>query len=296
MGFIIYLAANTKNMKKLLLSAVLAGGLLATSAMAQITTPQPSPSASFKQAVGLSELEVSYSRPGVKGRKIFGDLVPFDKMWRTGANASSKLKMNEDFTFGGVEVKAGEYAIYTIPNQTEWTVVLYNDLSCWGVCDNYDEANEAARVKVKPRLLTEKVENLTLAASNLTNNGCDLTLSWEKTAVSVSITTDVDSKVMASIEEFVNPKPNYRPYYSAATYYLETGKNLEDALTWINKAVEIQPAFWVMHKKAKIQLALKDYKGAIATAEKSRAAATEAGNDDYVTLNNKVIAQAKSAK
>ncbi|HEX4888240.1 MAG TPA: DUF2911 domain-containing protein [Luteibaculaceae bacterium] len=269
----------------------------ATVATAQIKTPQPSPVSTIKQELGLAEVEVTYSRPSAKGRTIFGDVVPFDKMWRTGANASTKIKFNEKLTFNGVAVDKGEYALYTIPGQTEWTVVLYKDLTCWGVCDEYDATKEAARFKVTPRALSQSVETFTIAFENLSLNGGNLTLSWAKTAVDVKVEMDVDSKVMAAIDAFMNPKPDYRPFYNAASYYFDTNKDLNKALEYASKAADLRPeAYWVLHLKAKIQHGLKDYKGAIATAELSKKAAQADKNDDYVSMNDKLIAKAKAGK
>lgn len=270
--------------------------LSAATAVAQIKTPAPSPVQTIKQDIGLSEFEVSYSRPSAKGRVVFGDLVPYGKMWRTGANASTKLKFNDALMFNGVKVEKGEYALYTIPNATEWTVVLYKDLSCWGVCEEYKPEMEAAKFVVKSTALTSPVETFTMSLENVTNNGATLRISWAKTAVDVKIENDVDSRVMAAIDAFANPKPDYRPYYNSASYYLETKKDLGKALDWSNKALAINPTFWIMHLKAKIQFEMKDFSGAIATAEESKKAAQKEKNDDYVALNDKLIAKAKTGK
>ncbi|MES2629811.1 MAG: DUF2911 domain-containing protein [Bacteroidota bacterium] len=270
--------------------------LSAVAAHAQIKTPSPSPVQTIKQDIGLSEFEVSYSRPSSKGRTIYGDLVPYGKMWRTGANASTKLKFNDAMTFNGVKVEKGEYALYTIPNATEWTVILYKDVTCWGVCEEYSADKEAAKFMVKPSTLANAVETFTISIDDVTSNGATLRLSWAKTAVDIKIANDVDSKVVASIDAFMNPKPDFRPYFNAASYYYEANKELNKALEYVNKAAAIQPAFWVLHLKAKIQYAMKDYKGAMATAELSKKAAAEAKNDDYVALNDKLIEKAKSGK
>lgn len=278
----------------LLICGLVLTGLTATS---QIKTPAPSPVQTIKQDIGLSEFEITYSRPSAKGRVIFGDLVPYGKMWRTGANASTKIKFNDALMFNGVKVEKGEYALYTIPNSTEWTVILYKDVTCWGVCDEYSTEKEAAKFTVKPTSIPTAVETFTASIDNNSSNGATLRLSWDKTAVDIKIENDVDTKVLASIDAFMNPKPDYRPYYNSASYYFESNKDLNKALEFVNKATAIQPsAYWVLHLKAKIQYGLKDYKGSIVTAELSKKAAMEDKNDDYVALNDKLIVKAKAGK
>ncbi len=280
------------------LSLILAGvALFGITATAQVKTPAPSPVQTLKQDIGLSEFEVTYSRPSAKGRTIFGDLVPYGKMWRTGANASTKLKFNDALTFNGVKVEKGEYALFTIPNATEWTVILYKDVTCWGVCEEYTMDKEVAKFMVKPSALASNVETFTLSLDNVTNNGATLRISWAKTAVDIKIENDVDTKVMASIDAFMNPKPDFRPYYNSASYYYESKKDMNKALEFANKAVALNgTAYWIMHLKAKIQYELKDYKGAIETAEASKKVAAEDKNEDYVALNDKLIAKAKAGK
>ncbi len=280
---------------KLMFTSILMVGIVANTVNGQIKTPSPSPVQTVKQEIGLAEFELSYSRPSAKGRVIFGDLVPYGKMWRTGANASTKLKFNDALTFNGIKVEKGEYALYTIPGATEWTVILYKDVTCWGVCDEYSTDKEAAKYVVKPLVLSKPVETFTMSIDNVSNNGATLTLAWEKTAIEIKIENDVDTKVMAAIDAFANPKPDYRPYYNAASYYLEAQKDLKKALEFVNSALAIKPAFWILHTKAKIQMGLKDYKGAIETAELSKKAAIEEKNDDYIDLNDKLIAKAKAA-
>lgn len=283
-----------KTRASLILTGLVFSGM---TAFAQIKTPQPSPVQTIKQDIGLSEFEVTYSRPSAKGRTIYGDLVPYGKMWRTGANASTKVKFNDALTFNGVKVEKGEYALYTIPNSTEWTIILYKDVTCWGVCDEYSADKEVAKFNVKPTALPANVETFTMSLEDVTLTGATLRISWAKTAVDIKIVNDVDTRVMAQIDGFMNPKPDYRPYYSSASYYFEANKDLPKALEWASKAADLNPkAFWVMHLKAKIQYAMKDYKGAIASAEASKKVAAEEKNDDYVALNDKLIEKAKSGK
>ncbi len=257
-----------------------------------LKTPAPSTSQTVKQAFGLGDITLDYSRPSAKGRVIFGDVVPFGKMWRTGANAATKITFSDDVTVEGKAVKAGTYAIYTIPNKDSWEVILYSDLTMGGNTSNYKAENEVIRVVVKPTALTKSVETFTINLSDVTATSTTLEFIWEKTSVPVKITTEIDAKVMKSIETTM--AVDARPYFQAATYYYENNKDLNQALIWVNKAVEQNPkAFWVTMLKARIELKLNDKKAAIATAEKTVALATEAKNDDYIKMANDLIAEAK---
>lgn len=264
-----------------------------TSQAQTLKTPAPSTFQSIKQAFGLGDITIDYSRPSAKGRAIFGDVVPFGKMWRTGANAATKITFSDDVQVEGKAVKAGSYAIYTIPNKDSWEVILYSDLTMGGNTSNFKAENEVIRVMVKPMMLTNAVETFTIDVANVTATTATLELTWEKTSVPVKITTEIDSKVMKTIESTM--AVDSRPYFQAATYYYENGKDLNQALVWINKAVEQNPkAFWVVMMKARIELKLNDSKAAIASAEKTVAMATEAKNDDYVKMANQLIVEAKA--
>lgn len=279
-------------MKKITTSVLLL--LLSIATFAQIKTPQPSPTASFKQAFGLGEISVSYSRPQVKGRVIFGDLVPFDKLWRTGANASSKITFSDDVTIEGNKLAAGEYALYTIPGKTEWTIIFHKNLKLWGLGDpgDYKEENDALRVKVKTQALSSNVENFTISVSDVSATSCKLNLEWEKTKVSVNVSTDIDSKIMSSIEKTLSPKPDPNSYFSAASYYYENDKDLNKALEWANMAIASRPeAYWMVHLKAKIYKKMGKKAEAIESANASKELANKGGNADYVALNEKLIAE-----
>ena len=257
-----------------------------------LKTPAPSTSQSIKQAFGLGDITLDYSRPSAKGRVLFGDVVPFGKMWRTGANASTKITFSEDVKVEGKDVKAGTYAIYTIPNKESWEVILYSDLTMAGNTSNYKAESEVLRVVVKPTILSKSVETFTINLADITATSTTLEFVWEKTSVPVKITTEIDTKVMKNIETTM--AVDSRPYFQAANYYYENNKDLNQALIWINKAVEQNPkAFWVTMLKARIELKLNDKKAAIATAEKTVALATEVKNDDYIKMANDLIAEAK---
>lgn len=257
-----------------------------------LKTPAPSSSQTIKQGFGLGDITIDYSRPSVKGRTVFGDLVPYGKMWRTGANAATKITFSDDVKFEGKDVKAGTYAIYTIPNKDSWEVILYSDVTMGGNTSNYKAENEVLRVVVAPTSLSKSVETFTINLSDVTATSATLEFVWEKTSVPVKITTEIDAKVMKSIETTM--AVDSRPYFQAANYYYENNKDLNQALIWVNKAVEQNPkAFWVTMLKARIELKLNDKKAAIATAEKTVALATEAKNDDYIKMANDLIAEAK---
>jgi len=266
--------------------------------LAQISMPAPSPAATVMQRVGLTDITVKYSRPSVKSRKIFGETLPYGTPWRAGANNSTTIKFEDDVTVEGNKVPKGEYALYTIPTENEWTVILNKNTKLGGNTQDYKEADDVARFKVKPTKTAIKTETLTINFTDLTPATANLEILWENTSAKFKIVTEVDSKVMAQIQEKVVAGQNVSPdlYAAAAVYYFENNKDQKLALDWIKKANEKDPKFWNMHTQAKIQAKNKDYKGAIASAEKSIALAKEAKNQDYVRMNEKVISEWKTAK
>lgn len=252
-----------------------------------IRTPQPSPGQTVKQDFGISSVELIYSRPGMKGRKIFGDLVPWGKVWRTGANSATRIKFSDDVTIGGQPLKAGEYAIYTVPNEKEWEFIINKGSANWGT--DYKQEDDILRVKVAPVKLDQPVETFTMQFANVKPNSTDLQLMWDKTMVAIPIVTDVDKKVMAQIDNVMNR--DSRPYYQAAMYYLETGRDLNQAVSWFDKAIEQNPnAYWVYHQKANALAKLGKKADAKTTAQKSMELAKNANNQDYVRLNEKLLA------
>ncbi len=274
-------------MRKILFAA--AALLFLSSADAQLKTPAPSPTQTIKQDFGLSSIELTYSRPGMKGRKVFGDLVPWGKIWRTGANAATRIKFADDVTLGTQTVKAGDYVLYTIPSEKEWEIIINKGTSNWGI-DGYKTEDDVARVKVNAMKTEMPIETFTMQFINIKPNACDLRVQWENTAVNIPITTDVESKVMAQIDQQMN-KDN-RPYFNAAMYYMETGKDLNQSLAWFDKAVEQNPtAFWIHHQRANCLAKLGKKAEAKAAAEKSKDLATKDNNQDYVKLNEKLLAE-----
>jgi len=283
------------NMKKVLTLLLV---VVCLAAEAQIQTPAASPAASVSTVVGLTDVKVTYARPKMKGRKIYGSggdfLVPFGELWRTGANQGTVISFSDDVKVDGKDVKKGEYLLLTIPGASEWTVILYSDVAMGGNTAGYDKAKDAARFTVKPEKLTERVETFTVNITDVSddNTKANVQVAWENTSVKFGITVDYESKVMKSIE--AGTKVNPGNYIAAANYYFETGKDLKKALEWITLGIDNgnQNAFWNIHTKAKIQHALGDYKGALATAQisidKAKAAPSDFG---YVKLNEDLMAK-----
>ncbi len=258
----------------------------------QLKMPAPSPTQTLKQNFGLGEIDIEYSRPGLKGRTAYGQVVPFDQLWRTGANSCTKITFTDNVKVEGNAVPSGTYALFTIPGKTEWTIILNKNTNQGGTGD-YKQTEDLLRFKVKPMVMNDKVESFTMNVADVAPATANIELLWEKTRVTFSVTESIDSTMMKNIETALSPADK-RPYFQAATYYFENGKDLNQALTWAGKAMEQNPkAFYVAHLKAKIQLKLKDYHGAIVTAETSIALAKDAKNDDYVRMNEKLIEEAK---
>lgn len=279
-------------MKKSLLT--LAFGFLFLATEAQIKTPAPSPEGSISQKVGLTEISINYSRPSTKGRVIFGDLVPYGQTWRTGANASTKIKFGENVKINGQDLPAGEYSFYTIPGKEEWTLIFHKNLNHWGTGgDKYNPEDDALRVTTKPRNSPGKTETLTFDINNLRDDACTIELRWENTIVSFEVQLETDAKVMAAIDEAMKGV-SQSTYYQAARYYYDHDKDMNKALEWINKSMEGgNDKFWIIRQKALILAKLGRYKEAITTAELSIAKAKEAKNTDYVSMNEKSIAEWK---
>jgi hypothetical protein len=278
---------------KFLNAVIVAFTVLSYTATAQqLKVPAPSPSQTIKQAFALSDITIEYSRPGVKKRVIYGDVVPFGKTWRTGANTATKITFGEDVKLEGNAVAAGTYAIYTVPNKDSWDIMLYKDLTLAGNVAEYKTENELLRFKVKPTALANKVETFTINVADVTSSTANIELLWEQTRVAFNVTADIDAKIMKNIEASV--VNDNKPYFQAASYYYESGKDLKLAGEWADKAIQQNPkAYWVVMLKAKIQAKAKDSKAAVTTAEQVIALAKEDKNDDYVKMAEKLIAENK---
>jgi hypothetical protein len=278
-------------MKKLLLLAATAFVL---SAQSQIRMPQPSPGQVITQDFGMGKLELTYSRPSIKGRQLFkenSELAPLGKVWRTGANSATKLKVTDPIAMGGKAVDTGSYAIFTIPGKSEWTIIINKDSKNWGT--NYAEQDDIFRFTVPAMKMKESVEVFTMQFANVKNESCELHLMWGNTAVSIPITTNIRDRIRAQVEQAVGAdKVSARTYFTAANFYYELDKDYNKALSNVNKAVEADPkAFYMFLLKAKIEKELGDKVAAKASAEKCIALATEAKNDDYIRSAKELISK-----
>ncbi len=261
---------------------------VAAGASAQLRTPAQSPLQTIKQDFGIGNIELSYSRPSAKGRQVFGTVVPYDKVWRTGANNGTTINFSDSVTIGGKTVKAGKYGLLSIPGKNEWTLIITKDLDITSPAA-YKAENDVVRVNVKPATLANNVETFTMQFNNLTNSSVDLQLMWEKTMVSLPITTNTDARVMAQIENTLIK--DSRPYFAAASYYYDNGKDLNLAKQWVDKAIEARPdAFWMHLLKARIAVKQGDKATARASAEKTKELAAAQKNDDYVRMANELLA------
>jgi Protein of unknown function (DUF2911) len=296
LNFNIQLYIFSKMIRKIYLSLFAFFALL-TAATAQLKTPQPSPTGKVTQEVGLSKVEIEYSRPSAKGRVIFGDLVRFGEKWRTGANGSTKIMFDDDAKVnnGAITLPKGTYALYTIPGEKEWSIIFYKNTSFGGVPGPKDWKVEdvAAEYKVPSKMIAEKVETFTIGVSNLRSTGADIDLVWENTKVSIPFTYDTDAKVMADIKTQLDG-PSAGTYYAAGRYYFEEKKDMKLALEWVNKALEKGgDKFWMLRMKATILAEMGRYKDAIEVAEASTVLAKKEGNADYPNMNDKSIADWK---
>lgn len=275
-------------MKKIILGACMV--LASIQIHAQVQTPHPSPDATLEQTVGLTEVSINYSRPSLKGRTIFGDLVPYDQLWRTGANGNTIISFSDPVTMGDQTLAKGSYALYTKPGKGSWEVYFYTATDNWGNPTDWDESKVAARLSVTPVNFPFKVETFTISIDDLSANGAVLGVLWENTYVGIPFGVPSEEKAMASIESALNG-PKATDYFSAAVYYLEEGKDLKQAEQWMDKAIGMheQPPFWMLYQQSLLQHANGKTKVAIETANRSMKAAEAAGNSDYVSLNQKSI-------
>ncbi|MFK7814126.1 MAG: DUF2911 domain-containing protein [Maribacter sp.] len=255
---------------------------------AQINTPAPSPSSTLMQTVGLTEVTVKYSRPSMRGRTVFGNLVPYDKLWRTGANGYTLVTFGDDVKIGGQDVKAGTYSLFTKPGATSWDVYFYTDTQGGGTPSDWDDNKVVAKVNVPAIKMPQGVviETFTITIDDLTSNSANLGMMWSDTYVAVNVEVPTDAAVEGDIKKAL-AGPSAGDYYAAATYYSSEGKDISKAKEWMDKAMAMtdKPAFWQLRQQSLIQAKAGDKKGAIETAKKSLAAAKVAGNDDYVKMN-----------
>jgi len=273
------------------ISLLLLVAATAFSVNAQIETPAPSPSSKLIQTVGLTDVTLEYSRPSVKGRKIFGNLVPFDKMWRTGANARTKITFSDHITIAGDTLKKGTYAIFTKPNAESWDVYFYTDYAGGGVPQNLDDSKIALKTTVKVQTMPMSIETFTMTFDDLSDESATLGMLWENVYVGVKFNVPTDAKATESITKIMNG-PSANDYFNSAGYYRKSGKDLNQALTWVDKAIKLREgAFWMTREKSLILAAMGKKKEAIEAATKSMKVAEEAGNANYVKMNKDSIAE-----
>lgn len=263
----------------------------AANSYAQLT-PQPSSTQTVNQGFGLGNISLVYSRPNVKGRTIFGGMEPYGTVWRTGANSATVIKFTDDVTMDGNKVPAGEYGLFSIPGQNEWTIILSKQPKQWGAY-SYKEADDFLRFKVKTERLPALTETMTIVFTNVAPTTCDLKMTWEHSGFTIHMATDIDAKVMARIDSAM--KTDKKPYYASLIYYYNNCKDMTKALGWANELEKDKkfspyvPKLW----KARILLRMGDKAGAIAVAQEGAKLAAEGKTEEYVRLNNEVIAQAK---
>lgn len=257
---------------------------------AQINTPAPSPAAKLMQTVGLTEVMVDYSRPSMRGREIYGNLVPYDKLWRTGANAYTTITFDTNVTIGGSDIEAGTYSIFTKPGASNWEVFFYTDTQGGGIPSDWDESKIVAQMTVPVQKMDMPVETFTITIDDVSSSSANLGIIWENTYVAVPFSVPTDATVMKSIDAALNG-PTAGDYYAAAVYYLSEDKDISKAKEWMEKAMSMteKPAFWQLRQQSLILAKAGDKKGAIEAAKKSLAGAKEAGNDDYVKMNTESL-------
>lgn len=272
-------------MKKILLSLFVVA--VSYTINTQIKTPQPSTFQKIEQAVGLSNVTLEYSRPNMSGRAIFGDLVPFGEVWRTGANANTKITFSTDITIDGKNLKKGTYAIFAKPNQKSWDIFFYSDVTNWGAPRTWDETKVALQTSVNVQEMPMDIETFTMTFDDITNNSAVIGILWEKAYVGIKFETPTDIMVSQQIKTIM-AGPSADDFYASAVYYLQANKDIKQAQEWIDKAVEMttdKPKYWFLRQQSLIHAKAGNKKGAIAAAKASLKYAEEGKNPDYVKMN-----------
>ena len=277
-------------MKKILF---IVAAFVTTFASAQIKMPAPSTTQKINQDFGMGAIELTYSRPNIKGRTVLkenSELAPLGSIWRLGANAATKIKFTDKVTIGGTELEAGTYVIYAIPGKEIWDVIINKGLNNWG-SDGYKEAEDVVRVKVKALKASNFAESFTMQFANIKFESCELQLMWGNLGINLPIATNVKDRIRMQAEQaLAADKVTANTYYAAANFYFELDKDLNKALSSISKALEASPtSFWMYLLKAKIERDLGDKVAAKASAEKCISVATEQKNTDYVRMAKELI-------
>ena len=261
----------------------------------QINTPRVSPASEVEQMVGLTEIEIEYSRPSIRGREVFGNLVPFGKVWRTGADNSTKISFDTDVIISGKTIQSGTYSIFSIPNKESWEIIFYSDVELWGVPRDWSENKIvfSSMFDVKKLKKSNTVETFTISFNDLTNNDVNMCISWENTSVEIKIEVPTRSMVESDINKVLIDNPKSSDYYAAAVFYRQENINLDKALEWINKAIEMNesPRIWQYRQQSLIMAANNKFADAVDAAKKSLNLAIEADNQDYIKMNRESIAE-----
>ena len=261
----------------------------------QIKTPRVSPASAIEQMVGLTEIEVEYSRPSKRGRDIFGNVVPYGKIWRTGADNCTTISFSTDVVIDSQTIKSGKYSIFSIPNKESWEVMLYSDTDLWGVPKDFDKNKVVFKssFKLNKSGINSIHETFTISFDNITNNDANMTFSWDDVSVSVNVNVPTKKIVSDNIKEVMSGSPSPSDYYSAAVYYKQENMNLDTALKWINKAIDLfeNPRFYQLRQQSLIMAANNKYSDAIVVAKESLKLSIEADNKDYVKMNKESISE-----
>lgn len=280
-------------MKKVVIPVVLSL-IVSFNVTAQVKMPGASPLQTVKQEFGMGTIELNYSRPSAKGRRVFGDLVPDGKLWRTGANAATKITFSDPVEIGGKKIDTGTYVLYSIPAEENWDIILNKGLDNWGL-DGYKETQDVVRFKITPIKTKTNTETFTMQFADVKPESCHLQLLWANKIINIPIVVDIKGKIKSQLEAAL--QTDKKPYWEAAQYYYEYEKNLAKALDNATKATAENPkAFWIFLYKAKIQKEMGDVKGALAASATSLSLSKEAGNDDYVRINEKLQKELKEEK
>jgi hypothetical protein len=279
-------------MKKILLLASIGFSCLT---QAQVKMPAPSTTQTITQEFGMSKIELTYSRPNIKGRSLMkenSDLAPLGKIWRLGANAATRVKFTDNVTMGGKLLDTGSYVLYAIPGKEYWDIIVNKGLNNWGT-DGYKEAEDVVRIKIKSEKMPVSIESFTIQFAAIQNESCELHIMWGTTSVRVPISTNIVSRLKAQIDKELDAdKVNPAMYQTAANFYFEMSKDLNKALVNAKKATLATPnGFWLFLLEAKIEKEMGDKVAAKTSAEKCIALATVAKNDDYVKMATELIAK-----
>ena len=278
-------------MRRLSISLILITTLFAAGMQAQIKLPAPSPLQTLKQDVGLGNIEIIYSRPSAKGRKVFGDLVPYGQLWRTGANEATRITFSEPAEIGGKKIDSGSYVLYSIPNVETWEIIFNKGLQNWGT-EGYSENKDIVRLKIIPLKNKTSIETFTILLDEIKPESCIIELLWEKKIIRIPVNFSIKENIRQQLVKAM--QSDKKPYWEAAQFYFEYDRNLNKALENVNKALETNTkAYWMYLYKATIQKEMGDNAGALKSAEASLELATEANNEDYIRMNKQLKKELK---